>query len=198
MRRASVAHLRQIALYIVRVRRRRVQTRVIVFVADDGADGANQTCLERRGFENIEEQCAGGRLAIRAGHADQRQRARRKIALRRAQPCKGFASVAHLHDWHARRLRGQLLTHDSRRAMFDGVADVFVTIRLYAAICHKHIARLHLARVHRDLVNGLRCKVNVDVLRDDAVGQRLYQLRERLCARLRFTHARHSLARELH
>ena len=143
----GVAHLGQIVLGLVRVRRGRVQTGLHGPIANHRIhrrDHAGPAL--RRGQDRI-GQIAGRRLAIGPRDADHAQCPTGKTAPGRAQPGQGLTAA---RDDDRRRIggiRGRALHNDGSRPPAQGVGDKTVAVHRHAFVGDKDGAGRHLARI---------------------------------------------------
>ena len=147
---ARVAHLRQVALHIGRVRRGDMQPGIQVVVADLGADGADHPGLQASRAQNVVDQVGGRGLAIGAGNADDPQRARRKPVQSGSQSRQRQTSVGNpnVGCGPASRLSRQVCrTNDRRGPTRQRIGNETVTIRCAALNRDEDRSGLHLPRV---------------------------------------------------
>ena len=148
VRAAGVGHPAQELLQLIGVGRGVLGVQHLV--ADDVRIRADEADLRVQALlEHVLDERGDGGLAVRAGHADHGQLARRVIKKFAADARERKAAVGH-EDIRNIHLRLLLAEHDGRAAL-DGCADEPVPIGLIPADGGKQVAGLRGARVKADI-----------------------------------------------
>ncbi len=146
--RATGHHVAQQALQVRRFRRR--PGRVGLMVSDAIADSTDTPAHHPGGLEDGGQKVGGRRLAVRAGHADERELAARISIENRRERRDGEPRVTHLHPGRTDPWRRVCIGHDNRGSARDRVTSELGAIRVHSAQRDEHGTGFDRTRVVRD------------------------------------------------
>ena len=122
------------------------------FVVDIVADRGYESAFVAETTEEFVEKRCNGRFAVRASDADEVELFRRAPEERMCHRTDGSFAIVH-HDISDTlgELCRQCLANYGCGPEFESFGDEGVAVDLRACHCHKHRARVHLARVYLDV-----------------------------------------------